>query len=158
MGNAFLNIQQMLMQIATYIVLSIPLYHASRTFKFINTSPLQEHAIVLKNVTSLKTFPLDSTNIMCSSIIDKYIKKPNYLSNISLIEFVANYDIVNLREKRKKSHIIHYVRYNEHQDPKKYYREQLLLFIPFFDNEHILKGDHSTWSVAYNMQKYKSIY
>jgi hypothetical protein len=96
MGNALLNAQQMLAQLVMYIVLSIPLYHASRIFKFINTSPLQEHAFVLKNVASLKTFPLDSTNIMCPSIIEKYIKRPNYLCNISLIEFVANYDIVNL--------------------------------------------------------------
>ncbi len=102
MGNVFLNVQQMLAQLATYIVLSIPLYHSSKTFKFINTSPLQERAFVLKNVASLKTLILDSTNIMCPSIIDKYIKRPNYLSNISLIEFVANYDIVNLKKKKEK--------------------------------------------------------
>ncbi len=118
MGNVFLNVQQMSTQVTTYIVLSIPLYHASRTFKFINTSPLQERAFVLKNVASFKTFPLDSIDITCPSIIDKYIKRPNYLFNISLIEFVANYDIVNLREKKKKSHIICCVHYNEHQDPK----------------------------------------
>jgi hypothetical protein len=41
-GNTTFNIQQMLAQLVTYIVLSIPLYHASRTFKLINTSPLQE--------------------------------------------------------------------------------------------------------------------
>ncbi len=52
MGNAFLNVQQMLAQLTTYIVLSIPLYHASKTFKFSNTSPLQERAFVLKIVTS----------------------------------------------------------------------------------------------------------
>jgi hypothetical protein len=101
MGNVFLNAQQVLAQLITHIVLSIPLYHASKTFKFINTSPLQEHAFVLKNVTSLKTFPLDSIDIMCASIVDKYIKRPNYLPNISFIEFVANYDIPNLREKGK---------------------------------------------------------
>jgi hypothetical protein len=154
MGNAFLNTQQMSTQLAAYIVLSTPLYHASRTFKFINTSPLQEHAFVLKNVASLKTFPLDSTNIMCPSIIDKYIKRPNYyLSNISLIEFVANYDIVYLKGKRNKSHIIHYVHYNEHRDPKNYHRKQMLLFTPFFDNEHVLKGDHFIWNVAHNMHE-----
>jgi hypothetical protein len=27
------------------------------------------------------------------------------------------------------------------------------MFIHFFDNEHILKGDHSTWNVAYNMHE-----
>ncbi len=98
MGNVFFNAQQTLAQLVAYIVLSIKLYHAFRTFKFINTSPLQECAFVLKNVTSLKTLPLDFIDIMCSSIIDKYIKKPNYLSNISLIEFVAKFDIANLRK------------------------------------------------------------
>jgi hypothetical protein len=102
MGNDFFNVQQMSAQLVAYIVLFIPLYHASKTFKFINTSPLQEHAFVLKNVASLKTLPLDSTNIMCPSIIDKYIKRPNYLFNIVLIEFVANSDIVNLRKKKEK--------------------------------------------------------
>ncbi len=101
MGNAFLNVQQMSTQLTAYIVLCIPLYHATRTFKFINTSPLQKHAFVLKNVASLKTLPLDFI-IMCLSIIDKYNKRLNYLSSISLIEFVVNYDIVNLRKKRKK--------------------------------------------------------
>jgi hypothetical protein len=107
----------------------------------------------LKNVASLKTLPLDSTNIMCPSIINKYIKRPNYLSNISLIEFVANYDIVNLRGKRKKNHTICYVHYNEHQNQKKYCRKQLLLFIPFFDNEHTFKNEHSTWNATYNMHE-----
>jgi hypothetical protein len=87
---------------------------------------------------------------MCLSIIDKYIKRPNYLSNISFIEFVANYDTINLRNKKKKSHIIFYVHYNEHQNPKNYYGSRKNI-IPFF--EHILKGDHSTWNATYNMHE-----
>jgi hypothetical protein len=35
MGNVFLNVQQMSAQLITYIMLFIPLYHASTTFKFI---------------------------------------------------------------------------------------------------------------------------
>ncbi len=67
--------------------------------------------------------PLDFINIMCLSIIDNYIKRPNYLSNISLIEFVAYYDIVNLRKKRKKCHVICYMHYNEHQNLENYYKK-----------------------------------
>ncbi len=51
--------------------------------------------------------------------------------------------------------MIRYVHYNEHRNPKIYYREQLLLFIPFFDNGHILRGDHSTWNATYNMHETK---
>jgi hypothetical protein len=46
--------------------------------------------------------PLDFTDIMHPSIIDKYIKRLNYLFKIFVIKFVANYDIVNLRKKGKK--------------------------------------------------------
>jgi hypothetical protein len=148
MGNPFLIAQQMLAQLTTYIVLSLPFYHASITFKFIDTSPLQECAFVLKNVASLKTFPLDSTNIMCPSIIDKYTKRPNYLSNISLIEFFANYDIVNLRGKRGKNSYncnVHYENNNNYLS--------LSLIINVLSKMTILHGmQHIT------CMKYKSIY
>jgi hypothetical protein len=143
----------MLTQLATKIVLSILLYHATRTFQFINTSPLQEYTFALKDMKSLKTLPSNSTNIMCSSIIDKYIKRPNYLSNVSFIEFVTNHDMANVNKKRHKSHIIHYVHYNEHCDPKNFYNEKLLLFILFFHNENTFKGHYSTWYNAYNMHE-----
>jgi len=60
----------MLARLATYIVLSIPRYHASRTFKFIDTSLLEEHAFVLKDVNSLKALP--------SNIFDKYYMSINH--------------------------------------------------------------------------------
>jgi hypothetical protein len=43
-GTFFSMLNKMSTQLATYIILFTPLYHASRTFKFINASPLQEHA------------------------------------------------------------------------------------------------------------------
>jgi hypothetical protein len=36
---------------------------------------------------------------------------------------------------------------------QKIIREKLLLFIPFFDNEHTFKGDQSTWNAAYNTRE-----
>ena len=67
MGNAFLNAQQMSAQLVVYVVMFIPLYHASRSFKFINTSPPQEQTFILKNIKSLKESSLDSTDVMCKS-------------------------------------------------------------------------------------------
>jgi hypothetical protein len=54
-----------------------------------------------------------------------------------------------------KYHIIHYVHYNEHHDPNCFYRNLLLLFIPFSDNEDTFKGHHYTWHNAYNMHEKK---
>ena len=42
MENAFLNAQQISAQLIVYVVFSILLYYASRSFKFINISPPQE--------------------------------------------------------------------------------------------------------------------
>jgi hypothetical protein len=88
MGDTFFNVQQMSTQLATYIVLFIPLYCASITFKFINTFPLQKCAFVLKDVKLLKAFPSNSTNIMCLSIIDKYIKRHNFCLIYLLLNFL----------------------------------------------------------------------
>jgi hypothetical protein len=67
------------------------------------------------------------------SINDKYIKRPNCLSNVFLIEIVVDHDIINVNKKKHKSHIMHYVHYNEHHDPnffiKKYYYYLFLLLI-----------------------------
>jgi hypothetical protein len=52
----------------------------------------------------LKQFPLDSIDIMHPSIIDKYIKRPNYLFKDFIIEFVANYDILDLKKREKNSY------------------------------------------------------
>ena len=79
LGNAFLNAQQMSAQLAIYLILSIPLYHCSRSFAFINTSPLQERAFVLKPQQQLQKLDKESMDVMCKSIIDKYIDRPKSL-------------------------------------------------------------------------------
>ena len=125
MGNALFNAQQMYAQLVVYAVLSISSYHASRSFKFINTLPPQEWTFVLKNIKSLKELSPNFTNVMCKSKIDKYIKRPRVIHNISLIKHVADYSI---NKRRKKSYVVRYVHYNQHRDPENYYRRQLLLF------------------------------
>ncbi len=54
---------------------------------------------MLNDVKSLKTIPYNSINIMCLSILDKYIKNPNSLFKVSLTKFVANHDMVNVNKK-----------------------------------------------------------
>ncbi len=68
MWNIFCIAQQMSTQLVAYIILFIPLYHASKTFNFVNTSPLQKHAFVLKDVKSLKALPFLKLYIYYMSI------------------------------------------------------------------------------------------
>jgi hypothetical protein len=53
LGNTFMNAQQMFAQLATYIILSLPLYHVSRSFPFLNASLQPEHAFVFKSTKLL---------------------------------------------------------------------------------------------------------
>ncbi len=87
----------MVVQLFVYLVLSLPLYHSSRTFQFINTSPFEKQAFVLKSQVALNELKPNSTNIMCSSIIDKYINCPNQYESLSLIKFSFFYSIKKIR-------------------------------------------------------------
>ena len=123
-------------QLAIYLILFIPLYHYSRSFAFMNTSPLQERAFVLKTQQQLQKLDKESMDVMCKSIIDKYIDRPKSLEDICLAEFVANYNhIKNKISIQKKSEIIRFVHYNQFKDLEIWSREQLLLYVPFIDVE-----------------------
>jgi hypothetical protein len=49
LGNVFFNAQKMVAQLVTYLVLSLSLYHSSRTFQFINIFPFEKRVFVLKS-------------------------------------------------------------------------------------------------------------
>jgi hypothetical protein len=90
LNNAFINAQQMVIQLATYFMFSLPLYHSSQTFQFINISSFKERVFVLKSQVALNELEPNSTNIMCSSIINKYINCPNQYESLSLTKFFFN--------------------------------------------------------------------
>jgi hypothetical protein len=59
LGNAFLNAQQMSTQQIVHIILSMPLYHSTRSFQFINTCQQQDITFVLlsqKNTRIISKF------------------------------------------------------------------------------------------------------
>jgi hypothetical protein len=87
----------MVIQLVAYFMISLPLYHSSRTFQFINTSPSKECAFVLKSQVALNELELNSTNIMCLLIIEKYINHPNQYELLSLLKFSFFY---NIKKKR----------------------------------------------------------
>jgi hypothetical protein len=84
LSNVFLNAQQMFAQLATYIILSLPLYHASISFSFFNTSPQPECAFVFKSTKLLNELPPDSIDIKAQSPIDKYLKRHETLHFLAL--------------------------------------------------------------------------
>jgi hypothetical protein len=79
----------MFTQLTTYIVLSLFLYHASRSFSFLNTSPSYECVFVLKWNKKLKELLPNSIDIKAKFVIDKYLEHFKTLHNLILSEFVV---------------------------------------------------------------------
>ncbi len=69
----FFNAKQMVIQLVVYLVLSLLLYHSFQTFRFINYYFFEKHVFMLKSQVALNELEPNSTNIMCSLIIDKYM-------------------------------------------------------------------------------------
>jgi hypothetical protein len=82
----------------------------------------------------LKSFPLDSTNIMRPRPL--LINMWKGIAIMFFIEFFVDYHTMNIQKKRKKNHIICYVHHNEHCDFEIYYKRWLLLCVPSFNNEN----------------------
>ena len=54
---------------------------------------------------------------------------------------------------RKVPKVIRYVRYNQTKDPENYYREQLMLFMPWRNEQKYLLGSFETYRAHYNTMK-----
>jgi hypothetical protein len=100
----FLNAQQMSIQQAMHISLSIPFYHSTRSFQFINTCNEHERTFMLLPQNILYNLTPSSTNIQCKSLVYKYEERHHSLENISLqillsvmtIKHVKNMDMIKL--------------------------------------------------------------
>lgn len=153
--NVFLNCNLMSAQEAAYHVLSLPLCKKSRKCIFINTNPISERIRILKSNAALKKsneMQPDSTEIFADDAFKKYTMRNKKYNDICLADFIANHtkktknatnddeidndintdDINEERYRnRQQSAIIRYRIYKLHQDPINYYREQILLFLPW---------------------------
>ena len=56
-------------------------------------------------------------------------------------------------KKRKVPRIIRYVKYNKKKDPENFFREQLMLFVPWQNEQRDLLGSFDTYEAHYNSVK-----
>jgi hypothetical protein len=79
-----------------------------------------------------------------------YLQRPANIEHICLAEFASSY--TKKGKKRRHSdmpYVIRYVRYSEHKDPENFYREHLMLYVPYRVDENIFQKQYSTWKNAY---------
>ena len=117
----------------------------------------------------------DSTDIAVDNLIHRYQNRPHQMENYCLADFASKvnlspktktvsnlslklstvicYSQTTVYRRRKKDRIIHYVNYNKNKDQENHYRERLMLFLPWRDEETDLKGNCESYKERYMMEK-----
>nr|KAG5686477.1 hypothetical protein BaRGS_030059 [Batillaria attramentaria] len=91
-GNVFVNSSELSAQEACYYLLGIPVTNASRTSVFVNTGEPGKRVGMLKPEEVLKSMDPDSTDIMCSGLLDHYVNRPECLQDLCLADFATKYN------------------------------------------------------------------
>lgn len=180
-GSAFLTHREVSAQEAVYRTLSIPMKHLSRAVVFTNTSPKSKRIAVLKDKKSLNDMQDDDTNVFQTSLVDRYVKRPDSLESICFAEFAAKYttdynkdddgDVIpkdtnttkcariTLKDKfgtmraRQKEAVIRFTKYHKDSDTSNWYRSKLMLYFPWRNEDTDLLGRFSSYEQHYNVVK-----
>jgi hypothetical protein len=175
-GNKFLNSVEISAQEAGYIVLQLPMRKSSRNVVFINTSPPAERVELLKPLSEIEKMSDESEEIQSGGLLKRYVERPDCLKNITLADWAAWYDscgkqknskvyddellngdetsltsdpsIKSIR-KRTQARVIRSVWFNKDAQPEKYYRELIMLFTPWRNEQTDLMGNYSSFQEHY---------
>ena len=90
-GSVFLNHREVSAREAVYRILSMPLKQLSRKVVFVNTAAKEDRVTLLKPINQIEDMDEDSKDIYQTSLIDRYVARPDQLKLMCLAEFAANY-------------------------------------------------------------------
>lgn len=146
--SKFVNGVEISAQEAAYSLLGLHMSEASVATCFVNTFPPNERTKMLKSKFDLENLPVDSNDIFAENYLDYYEFRPESMKSCCLAEFVAGYEfrrvtnnnekLIKLNEnrgfiyKRKKMKVMRYRRYNKDVDPDNFFRENVMLFLPYW--------------------------
>lgn len=151
-SSKFVNGIEISAQEAAYNLLGLPMTKRSVASIFINTFPPEERVKMLKSKQELEKLEPQSNDIFCENMVDYYQHRPHELKNCCLANFVASYEFTKKKERTAKSNTLHklsndkgyiysrqtkkiirYRRYSQESDPYNFYRENVMLFLPWMN-------------------------
>ncbi|KAL7289539.1 hypothetical protein TKK_0016513 [Trichogramma kaykai] len=130
------------------LLMSWPLYSATRSFVYLNTDKLEWRKMQCTEDKVCKNI---------QSVIDKCITRPAEYENLSLLQFVKTITTVGLKYRKniKEKIVIVYLKYVEGdlETAELYYKQQCMLQIPFQNNvknlvQHI-NSEYQKWYSLY---------
>jgi len=133
-----------------HLLLNLPLSSGSRTVLNVNCRPLDQQP-------SYITIEDGEVKTAGKSIFEKYMDRPPDLSNLTLLDFLRNFDHRSYRKRpRAPPRVLQYFpRYKAERDSvqyEDYCRVKMMLHHPFRDIDDLLNhedGKFSTWVDAY---------
>ncbi|GFW21552.1 ATP-dependent DNA helicase [Trichonephila clavipes] len=141
LGVEMLNSVEISNQEAAWYLLRQPMSKSSSAIVYIPTMWPEEWQKLKKTTKELNEMDDDSTDIWKENWFTKYQKRLEELSDVTLAQFVAYYNVHSDGKftKRQKPRIIRYRSYDMSQNLSDYKREMVTLHIPFrSEDEEIL--------------------
>ena len=158
-GNKFLNSAEVSAQEAAYLILQLSMSTKSRKCEFLSTAPRNERTLLLKSRKELEALPKESTEIEADNAIKRYARRNESLEDYCLADLVSKIvsithikqihdqeckdekDFVDCNEEdqdeitRAQQDESNTSKLSEKVDSENYYREQLMLFHPWRNEE-----------------------
>ena len=100
-ANKFNNCSEVSAQECTFTLLSMPVSRLSRSSCYINTYPLEERNLILKENRWLETLDPKSKKIFRIGLMEHYVNRPSEMKTMCLAEFAAFYDYVSKSQLEK---------------------------------------------------------
>ncbi|CAB4033344.1 Hypothetical predicted protein [Paramuricea clavata] len=164
-GNKFLSAVEISAQEAVYLTLQLPLQRSSRQVQFINTTIPNERTFLLKPMDKLQELPGNSEDNIIKSL-DDFLPENDFEDNLDddQNDAMSDKDINFIQDeyqlkgsyklvKRSVSKVIRSVRYNKNKSPESYYREQLMLYMPWRNEDENLICACQTFEEKYEQLK-----
>jgi len=96
LSNKFHNCSEVSAQECVFTLFSMPVSRSSRDTMFINTYPIRERNLILKEKRWLELIRNEnSTDVFRKSISENYKNRPKSMFNVCLAEFAGNYNYVS---------------------------------------------------------------
>ena len=90
-GATFINKREVSAQEAAFRLIPLQLKKSSRAVVFVNTTPPKNRIGMLKSKSELSKLQDDSEDVLCTSLLDRYVARPECIEQMSYIEFAATY-------------------------------------------------------------------
>ncbi|KAF0747465.1 ATP-dependent DNA helicase, partial [Aphis craccivora] len=173
-ASTFSGSQEISAPEAVYTCLSMKQCNTSTGYIFINTSHPEKRTRMLKPIAIRGEMDPQSDDIFYDGLIEHYSCRPNSLEDITLAEFGANYEVraeTNYSidstligkpnkciHKRKIRKIIRYLRFNVDKNEQDFYRENVMLFLPWRDETVDLLNINCKQVYETNIDRIKNLY